>query len=1057
MPANVIVASFGSEAFASLRAVITGAQLGDQLAPVTVVTPSNYTSLSLRRQLARESPVVNIRFSVFNRLAELLGAPRLSHNGLDPLTPWIRAEAVRAALNTHLATHPGSIFAAVSGHLATGEGLEATFRDLREASASVLERLESSGPRAAEVVAVFRHFRQLVKEHYYDDTDLARAAATAVKAGSPALRDLGHVVLYLPRDISAAASELVAALGEAGLVTVILGATGDATADANLVAMRAKLDDGGAQQMPFAIAQTPSATHIVAVPDADEEVRSAIRMAMARAISGTPLHRMAFLYPNAEVYGPLVHERLQAAGIPHNGPPVATLGQSIAGRFLLGLLRLPATNFRRDAVMDWLTAGPVVETERGGTPPTNSWDGITREAGVVAGVPQWTLQLERYVRRLEGRLNDPERPASDGQAAFIERQVEHVERLRAFIEGLSAALIPPKGSTWKAHSEWAGALLERYMGKRADFTGCPDDDHKEAERTAYEQVLEQLANLQALDSVAVGGDGRVGAPAFVQALERLLESPAGRVGPFGTGIFSGSIANATGMDFETVFILGMVEGLMPSIGHDDPLLPDHERTDADPTLPLRAGQRGEARRDYLAALASASASGAERILITSAADLRGQQKQLPSRWLLDAAGQLSGTHSPLATSEFFAIESTPWLTRVASFQSALREAPEPGMPQEYDLRLMLGGRAGQAALRSIEASIESGMAATRARSGRGLGRFDGVIGARPELRPSDAKPTSPTALQTWATCPFSYFLKSVLRVREREDPEDILVLNAAERGTIIHETLDRFMKTNAGWEGAWQPHHLEQILEMGEERCQQAEEDGITGKPLLWNIERQRIRRDLEGFIEADTKRGAEFGYRFAAGEHSFGMKADDEPPVRVTLPGGSPIAFRGSIDRVDRDADGRLAVYDYKTGGTFSYKGLEKDHLKGGQLLQLPIYALAALRDFGENAPSLWASYWFVTRKGEYRHEGYTVTADDLAEFERMLNVIAKGIGGGVFPANPGRPDARSGGSINCTFCPFDRICPKDRQRAWQRKQDLPAVAEYLSLANGAVLDDAD
>ena len=113
--------------------------------------------------------------------------------------------------------------------------------------------------------------------------------------------------------------------------------------------------------------------------------------------------------------------------------------------------------------------------------------------------------------------------------------------------------------------------------------------------------------------------------------------------------------------------------------------------------------------------------------------------------------------------------------------------------------------------------------------------------------------------------------------------------------------------------------------------------------------------------------------------------------------------------------------------------------------------------RDFGAGSPAVWASYWFVTRKGEYRHEGYTVTADDLAEFKRMLNVIAKGIGDGVFPANPGSPDTRSGGSINCTFCPFDRICPKDRQRAWQRKQDLPAVAEYLSLANGAVLDDTD
>ncbi|MEO6043185.1 MAG: PD-(D/E)XK nuclease family protein, partial [Tepidiformaceae bacterium] len=296
----------------------------------------------------------------------------------------------------------------------------------------------------------------------------------------------------------------------------------------------------------------------------------------------------------------------------------------------------------------------------------------------------------------------------------------------------------------------------------------------------------------------------------------------------------------------------------------------------------------------------------------------------------------------------------------------------------------------------------------------------------------------------------------VLRVREREDPEDILVLNAAERGTIIHETLDRFMKTNAGWEGAWQPHHLEQILAMGDARCQQAEEDGITGKPLLWNIERQRIRRDLEGFLEADAERRA-LGYQFVAGEHPFGMGPNGHGPLRVQLSDGSAIAFRGRIDRIDRNPQtGALAVYDYKSGRTTPYKDIDNDHLKSGELLQLPIYALAAAQAFGEDA-STWASYWFVTRQGEYEHKGYLVGPDDLAEFGRMLNVIANGIGGGVFPANPGLPETRYGGSTNCNFCPYKGLCPSDRQPAWRRKQSSPESVEYLQLANKAVTLDDD
>ncbi len=1055
MPATVSVASFGIESADALRSAIARAQQADPLSPVTVVTPSNYAGLSLRRQLVRDSALVNVSFLVFGRLAELLGAPLLSKRGLRPLKPEIRAEAVRAALSAHLAIHSDSNFATVSGHLATSQSLEATFSDLREANAETLERLTRSSKRADEVISILGRYRELVADRYYDETDLADAAAEAVRNGSPALRDVGQVVVYLPRELTGAESGLVRALGDAGLATVILGVTGDASGDANLAAMRARLAAPRSQQMGFSAGASFAPTHIVHVPDADEEVRTAIRMVMAGAAAGTALPRMAILYPNATVYGPLVHERLSAAGIPHNGPGVTTLGQTIAGRLLVGMLRLRETNFRRDAVMNWLTAGPVVDPSTRRFPPTNTWDTITREAGVVAGVAQWTLQLERYVRKLNGELSDPDSPVSEAKAAFVERQVGHVGGLKAFIVALAADLAPPSASTWKAHGEWAHELLKRYMGDRANFSGCPDADHEEAERKAYEDVVDQIEKLEALDSVGAGLKAGVDADAFLQALERLLEAKSGRVGPFGSGIFSSGIANAAGMDFDVVFILGMVEGQMPSLGRDDPLLPDHERSAVDATLPLRLARRADERRSYLTALASASAKDSERILVTSAADLRGQQKHLPSRWLLDAAGQLSGARSALGTNDFLALNGQPWLTRIASFQAALQNAPEPGMSQEYDLRLMLSGSAGRDAMGRITPGIEAGMTATRARAGRNLGRFDGVIGVRPELRPSDARPTSPTALQTWATCPFSYFLKSVLRVRERENPEDILVLNAAEFGKIVHATLDQFMKANDGHNGPWEPQHLAQILAIGAAQCDAAEAEGITGKPLLWDVERQRIRRDLEGFLEADAARCAETGFLFRAGEYPFGLRGATNSAVRVELADGTAIAFRGQIDRVDRDPlTGKLAVYDYKTGRRTGYDKLDKDHLNAGQLLQLPIYAVAAAEAFKSNDP-VWASYWFVTRKGEYEHRGYLVEDKDLDEFRRALNVIANGIEGGVFPANPGPPETRWGGTENCGYCPFDRICPRDRLRAWGRRQESPEIVEYLELAKAADSDD--
>lgn len=65
-----------------------------------------------------------------------------------------------------------------------------------------------------------------------------------------------------------------------------------------------------------------------------------------------------------------------------------------------------------------------------------------------------------------------------------------------------------------------------------------------------------------------------------------------------------------GLDFDVVFVVGMVDGAYPRREHDDPLLPDEVRITAGPGLPLSGTATYDALRDYLAALSTAP----ERIL-----------------------------------------------------------------------------------------------------------------------------------------------------------------------------------------------------------------------------------------------------------------------------------------------------------------------------------------------------------------------------------------------------------------------------------------------------------
>ncbi|MGH8984646.1 MAG: hypothetical protein ACRDY6_12345, partial [Acidimicrobiia bacterium] len=134
------VCPHGEPARAALWDAIDAVKGPDALTPVTVVPPSAFAGLALRRALANRPGrrgLVNVRFLPLTGMAELLGGPLLGT--ARPLTSPLRSEAVRAVL----ADEPGA-FAAVGAHPATVRSLDATFRDLRRsppASAAALAGL----------------------------------------------------------------------------------------------------------------------------------------------------------------------------------------------------------------------------------------------------------------------------------------------------------------------------------------------------------------------------------------------------------------------------------------------------------------------------------------------------------------------------------------------------------------------------------------------------------------------------------------------------------------------------------------------------------------------------------------------------------------------------------------------------------------------------------------------------------------------------------------------------------------------------------------------------
>ncbi len=974
--------SHRDEALAALASAIASAKASDPLAPVTVVPPSNFAGLWLRRRLATDRGLVNVRFMSLARLAEFSGASSIPAPKERPRTPAVAAEAARHVL----ARDPG-LFAAVASHPATAASLVAAFRELEDVTPEELATLERQGGRTAEIARLFRHF-EAETGAYYSRPDLFRAASTVDPAGSGVFRDIGHVIVYQPGRLTPSQAGFVESLVLAGVARVV--------------------------RPPATVA--PVADRIVTVTDIDEEVRTVVSLILADLERGTLASQVACYFPVEAMYQPILLEQLTAAGIPFNAPTGVPLAATPPGRLLLGLLALEPASISRARLVDWIAAAPVRDGPR--PVPVRTWSRISRDAGVSGGSPgRWAAGLSRYRDDQAHRLEQAQHDGRDGQAAAIERAMEAADWLGDFVADLSQRLQPPDAN-WRAWSAWAKDVLGRYL------------DHEELDRQRdgaaeiVEAVMASLDELAALDDLPAAVP--VDRETFRQALEQALAAGTPPATHFGHGVFVAPIALAAGIGMESTYILGAVEGVLPAPVREDPLLPERART-AVTSLRGSRSRLDNLRASYLAAIAAARFA----TLSYPIGNLRRGREQLPSRWLLETASAHEGRR--IDSREFARLRDRPWLLRSPSLSARLIDERLPLIDDsEYELAAMR--LKGSTVAR--RPGVHAGIGTVRARNSASFTRFDGNLAG---LMPAAVDGVvSPTRLETYARCPYRYFLGNVLRVAEFDEPEDVRALSALDRGTIIHDTLERFYGVTAGRApGPWTAAERDQMTAIAREECDRFEQLGRTGGPALWNIERSRLLGELVDYLDADAVRSLAFGTRFHVAEVAFG-EPGGWPAVEIPLSSGS-LQFRGRIDRVDEGRNGEYWVYDYKTGSDYGLSHLADDPLSKGQRLQLPIYAEAVRANLG--AENVRAGYWLVSDANGFGVRELPTGRETRFALISALEHMADGIGGGVFIANPGR------NGDNCTYCPYAAICPNERSRYYDRKVDDPAVSPYAAL----------
>ena len=257
---------------------------------------------------------------------------------------------------------------------------------------------------------------------------------------------------------------------------------------------------------------------------------------------------------------------------------------------------------------------------------------------------------------------------------------------------------------------------------------------------------------------------------------------------------------------------------------------------------------------------------------------------------------------------------------------------------------------------------------------------------------------SATKLSSFARCPYQYFARYVLELKEREE----FKFEPLDVGIFYHRVLDAVLKQLNAQKKDFATVQDEQLLEiLREQILKLVKEDSFISNFAHHSAHSAFIIRSAGENLEdcvlaiAQMVRAGEFSPGLS--EVSFGEVKGSLGALgeyKIGLSDGRELFLNGKIDRLDianLDAEKIAIVFDYKRRGeTFSwakfYYGLD---------MQLPIYMLA-VRNASDSQYKIQKTAGAFYMPVEVSPE--TVTLDELTKKTESFGYKAKGIFNGNF-----------------------------------------------------------
>ena len=281
--------------------------------------------------------------------------------------------------------------------------------------------------------------------------------------------------------------------------------------------------------------------------------------------------------------------------------------------------------------------------------------------------------------------------------------------------------------------------------------------------------------------------------------------------------------------------------------------------------------------------------------------------------------------------------------------------------------------------------------------------WNGLLTSEPVLahlgdRFGEHRVWSASMLELYSRSPFLFFLDRVLHLRELDEADE--ETTALTIGSISHEVLQRFY---GSYIGGPRPRALEgETLERLRAMCERVVHDRLAsgewlGSPVLWQVRRDALDRQLEQFVAWELKVGFTGNETPLLCEYELAPEGDAVEMEHLDMHNvPRRMRLRGRVDRIDRFVNlgaETWRVTDYKSNyipGPISFRR--------GLALQTPLYMKALATREGKEVD---LGRYRSLRKCEQREVEWN--SDEVTSALRIAFSIPERVRQGIFePALP-------------------------------------------------------